>query len=767
MQRSERVAVFQLAALALSASTTELEVVNILVASMQALCANGFWVALYEPSTDTVDVRFWHDDAGRVAQREVRQRGGVGLGGEVARLGVTIATDDYVRECARRGVPVDQPAPWITDVNIPWLGVPLMGPKQVLGILCSYAYQSDVTDDCFIEVLQKLAAHASASLGSIRRRAGELVQRAELEARVVTLQESEARYRTLVELSPDAIVVHVDGLIVYANLAAGSLFGAARPEQLLGAPVLNLVHADSRAGVAQRVRELQLVGAEVPVAEERLVRVDGTPIEAEIAASAVSYQGRHAIQVVVRDIFERKRNRELLEHQASHDGLTGLPNRRLFTQRLTEALASVLRRRRRIAIMFLNLDDFKMINDSLSHQHGDRVLQELARRLMNSVSIGDTVARLGGDEFAVLLNDVRSKTQVRRTAERIRRVVSKPVVIGERIVSTHPSIGIALSDRTLDPDLLLRNADLAMYEGKAAGKNRTVIFDAMLETRLLERLDLERELSGALESRQLEVHYQPLYELATGGLVGAEALLRWHHPRWGLVAPDRFIPIAELTGLIVPIGLWVMEQACAQTRSWLNAATVSENFEISVNVSGLQLQTPGLADDLAGILERTGLEAGRLVLEVTESTAMGDVQASFQALHRLKALGVRLAIDDFGTGYSSLSHLKHFPIDILKIDRSFVSGSDADGHDRAIIRAVVTLARSLRLSVTAEGIETADQLAFLRDLGCDQGQGYLLGRPAPPAKLQRVLLDAASSHGASRLGVSVPARQRKRSRRSA
>jgi diguanylate cyclase (GGDEF)-like protein/PAS domain S-box-containing protein len=566
---------------------------------------------------------------------------------------------------------------------------------------------------------------------------------AELEARLVALQESETRYRRLVELSPDAILVHVGGLIVYANGAAVSLFGAAGPDQLLGTPVLDRVHADSREGVLRRVRELQVVGAEVPAAEERLVRIDGTPMEAEIAASAVIFQDRHAIQVVVRDIFERKRSRELLEHQALHDGLTGLPNRRLFAHRLRDGLANVQPRRGRVAIMFLDLDDFKTINDSLSHQHGDTVLQEIGRRLARAVRVGDTVARLGGDEFAVLLTDVRSTTQVRLTAERISRAVSKPVVIGERIVTTHPSIGIALSDRTVDPDLLLRNADLAMYEAKVAGKKRTVVFDARLEARVLERLDLEQEFGGALERGQLVVHYQPLYDLATGCLVGAEALLRWHHPRWGLVSPDRFIPIAEFTGSIVPIGLWVIEQACAQTRAWLDEAAVSENFEISVNVSAFQLQQPGLAANVATILDRAGIAAGRLVLEVTESTAMADVHASFQALQRLKALGVRLAIDDFGTGYSSLSRLKHFPIDILKVDRSFVNGVGTDGHDRAIVCAIVALARSLQLSVTAEGIETPAQLAFLRDLGCDEGQGYLLGRPLPPSKLHWKQLKAA------------------------
>jgi EAL domain-containing protein (putative c-di-GMP-specific phosphodiesterase class I) len=322
-------------------------------------------------------------------------------------------------------------------------------------------------------------------------------------------------------------------------------------------------------------------------------------------------------------------------------------------------------------------------------------------------------------------------------------VIGKPIRVDERTVSTRASIGIALNDRTTDPDVLLRNADVAMYEAKAIGKGQTVVFDALLESRMLERLELERELGGALERRQLCLHYQPLFDLRTGRLAGTEALLRWQHPRWGLVPPDRFIPIAESTGLIVPIGRWALEQACQQTRAWLDSGFAGERFAMSVNLSARQLQRPELASDVARALERASITPERLVLEVTESTAMADVQASLEALRRLKALGVRLAIDDFGTGYSSLSHLKHFPVDVLKIDRSFVGGLDSDRQDQAIVRSVVALARSLRLSVTAEGIETAAQHAFLRRLGCDQGQGYLLGRPAAPAELSARHLEAA------------------------
>ncbi|HLZ31456.1 MAG TPA: EAL domain-containing protein [Chloroflexota bacterium] len=743
LQRVERLTALHEAARVLGACRTESDLVALLAARMHALCGARIWVALYEPETDILDTRFRLHGGRRVPEWEARTSGNTGLGAAVARLGVTIATGDYVGECVRRGVEAAGPEGTAAQVNMPWVGVPLVGSGQVLGVLCASDREGEPFDAGMIEVLETLAAHASTALENIRLRADEVAQRADLEARSAALQESELRYRRLVDLSPDSIVVHVDGRVVYANVAARHLVGATSPEQLNGLRVLDMVHPDSRENVLRRVRELQSVDAHVPPAEERLVRFDGTPIEVEIDAAAVVYQGRPAIQVVMRDISQRKRTRQLLEHQALHDGLTGLPNRRLFGERLRQALEREDPPRRRVGIMFLDLDDFKIINDTLSHQHGDSMLQEVARRLEGCVRSGDTVARLGGDEFAVLLDDVPTLAQARRGAERVRRRLSKPIVVGERAITTRCSIGIAFNDRTVDPDLLLRNADLAMYEAKSGGKGRTVVFDAELEARLLLRLDLERELGGALERGELEVQYQPVYELATGSLVGAEALLRWHHPRWGLVAPDRFIPIAEQTGLIVPIGRWVIDQACAQAREWLDDGVADMRFEMSVNLSGCQLQHPHLTHDVQRALENAGLAAHQLVLEVTESTAMADVQVSLEVLRRLRALGVRLAIDDFGTGYSSLSHLKHFPIDILKIDRSFVSGPGADAQDEAIIRSVIALARSLQLSVIAEGIETADQYALLCSLGCEKGQGFLMGRPVPSNRFQLQALRAA------------------------
>jgi diguanylate cyclase (GGDEF)-like protein/PAS domain S-box-containing protein len=519
--------------------------------------------------------------------------------------------------------------------------------------------------------------------------------------------------------------------VVYANRAAEQMLGAHLPAQLVGSRVLDRVHPDSREAVVHRVRELQKPHASVPPAEERLLRTDGSAIDAEIAAAAVLFQGRRAIQVVARDITERKRNRQLLEHQALHDGLTGLPNRRLFFTRSRDVLAGA-RAPGSVAALFIDLDDFKTINDSLGHEHGDHVLKELAQRLATCVRPTDTVARLGGDEFSVLLNSVRSTHEAEATAHRIQQLLSRPVVSGMHSIATGVSVGIALNDRTSDPDLLLRNADLAMYEAKATGKNTTMLFDAALEQHVVDRMELERELHGALERGELRVFYQPIVKLDCRTWIGVEALLRWHHPRRGLIAPDAFIPLAERTGLIVPIGRWVLEQACAQLHAWQDEGALEPGrFEVAVNLSRRQLLDVGLVADVQRAMRSNRIVPGQLVLEITESTAMTDLEHSLSALRDLRSIGVRLAIDDFGTGYSSLSHLKQFPVDVLKLDRSFVQGIESHAHDKAIVKSIVALARSLGLDVTAEGIETPEQLRILDGLGCDKGQGYLLGRPAP------------------------------------
>jgi diguanylate cyclase (GGDEF)-like protein len=427
---------------------------------------------------------------------------------------------------------------------------------------------------------------------------------------------------------------------------------------------------------------------------------------------------------------------------AFHDPLSALPNRALFLDRLEQALARAERRRTCVAVLFLDLDDFKVVNDSLGHQAGDRLLQEVAGRLRTCLRPEDTAARLGGDEFAVLLEEVADQDEALATAARIHAAMRVPVELAGRAVIIGLSIGVELSTPTdARADELLRRADLALYRAKADGKGGYAVFDPSLETHALERLEIESDLRQALERDELQLLYQPILTLDNGRVGEVEALLRWNHPRRGQVSPTTFIPVAETTGLIVAIGQWVLEEACQQLRTWQDAYPTHPPLVMSVNLSGRQFQHPGLVADVRRTIARCGIDPRCLKLEITESVLMRDVESAVSTCVALKALGVQLAIDDFGTGYSSLGQLKRLPFDTLKIDRSFVDGLGRDDQDMAIVRSVVTLAKTLSLSVTAEGIETPLQEAHLRSLGCERGQGFLFARPQTPETISPLLTD--------------------------
>jgi diguanylate cyclase (GGDEF)-like protein len=381
--------------------------------------------------------------------------------------------------------------------------------------------------------------------------------------------------------------------------------------------------------------------------------------------------------------------------------------------------------------MFLDLDNFKAINDSLGHEVGDRLLAAVAARLHTAVRVGDTAARFGGDEFALLLEDVGGTASAHEAAARIVASLHQPVTIGTHELWPTFSIGGSVSTpRDETAERLLRHADLAMYQAKASGGARYIIFDEAMVTAATDRLNLEAELRQAVTRDELRLDYQPIVSLATGWIVEVEALLRWQHPRLGLVSPAQFIPIAEETGLIVPIGQWVLERACRQAQSWRADLPGAADLVMSVNLSARQFRHRGLVADIAAVLRETDLPPDALKLEITESVLMQRMDGAIGTMHEIERLGVRLAIDDFGTGYSSLAYLKHFPVDTLKIDGSFVHGSTRDHRDTAIIRSIIALARGLDLAVTAEGIETVEQLEELQGLGSDRGQGYFLARPA-------------------------------------
>ncbi len=440
-----------------------------------------------------------------------------------------------------------------------------------------------------------------------------------------------------------------------------------------------------------------------------------------------------------RQVRLQEQTRELA-HQAFHDSLTGLPNRVLLLDRLEHALARATRHRNRNAVLFLDLDGFKVVNDSLGHHVGDQLLVAVAERLRVYSRPGDTVARLGGDEFAFLLEDIADQSDAVRVAERITDALRASFAVSGREVHATASVGIVISGAGGDdPARLLRDADVAMYRAKAKGKARYEVFDARMGADALRRLEAEADLRQAIERREFRVYYQPRVEIVSGHIVGMEALVRWDHPRRGLLSPAEFIPLAEETGLILPIGRRVLAEACGQARAWRDRYPGDPRLLMSVNLSVRQFQHPDLVEEITQVLRETGLAAGSLKLEITESVLMEDAAANTIMLRRLEALGVRLEIDDFGTGYSSLGYLKRFPVDVLKIDRSFVAGLGRDPEDTAIVQAMISLAHTLGLAVTAEGVETTDQLACLRDMGCELGQGYLFSEPLPSAAVGALL----------------------------
>ncbi len=434
------------------------------------------------------------------------------------------------------------------------------------------------------------------------------------------------------------------------------------------------------------------------------------------------------------------RRLDQLARQAFRDSLTSLPNRALFMDRLAHALTRTERRGEQLAVLFLDLDRFKVVNDSLGHGVGDQLLIGVSQRLAACLRPEDTIARLGGDEFAILLEDVKDERGPTSAADRLTGELQQPFVVEGREVVITVSIGIAMSTaRRMTPEDILRDADLAMYHAKGKGKARYEVFDKSMNAPAQERMDLELDLRNAVARGEFVLHYQPVVELPTGRITEVEALVRWKHPQRGLLFPADFVGLSEETGLIVPLGRWVLHEACRQTRQWQLAAPAMK-LAISVNLSARQLQQPGLVEEIDAVLRETRLDPSALRLEITETVVMHDAPTTLAKLEALKALGVQLAIDDFGTGYSSLGYLKRFPVDTLKIDRSFVKGIGRDVEDSAIVRAVITVAKSLGLSVTAEGIETADQLDQLRTLGCDHGQGYFFAKPMTSDRVPALLV---------------------------
>ena len=456
------------------------------------------------------------------------------------------------------------------------------------------------------------------------------------------------------------------------------------------------------------------------------------------------------------DLHELRLQAETLAHRALHDSLTGLPNRVLFVDRLEMTLARVERRAAQVAVLFIDLDGFKLVNDRLGHEAGDELLREVARRLSQAVRPSDSVARFGGDEFTVLVEGYASEAQVLMIAERIRAALDEPFDLAVRGAATiGSSIGIAVaSGPGADPEALIREADAAMYRAKRAGGGRQELYDADMRRRASERLRTESALHEAIERREFRVFYQPKVELASGRIHGVEALVRWQHPERGLLGPGEFIPLAEETSLVVPLGAWVLSEALRQAGAWRASHPAARDLLMSINLSARQLARNDLCEAVSDALVVAGADPSLLCLEITESVAMEEADDTIASLIQLRGLGIRLAIDDFGSGYSSLSYLRSFPVDILKIDRSFVRGLGDDRRNNSIAGAIVSLAHALELTAIAEGIETVEQLEELRLLGCDMGQGFLFARPQAPEVLEELIAagsvpEPVSGNGAS------------------
>jgi diguanylate cyclase (GGDEF)-like protein/PAS domain S-box-containing protein len=559
------------------------------------------------------------------------------------------------------------------------------------------------------------------------------------------------RFGALVQHSSDVITVtNASGTILYQSPSVTSVFGY-DADTLVGTEIQRLVHPDDvKPVIAALVETARVNGSERITC--RVQHVDGTWRHVESAVTARLDDPTIAGMVLnTRDITERVELEAELAHQAFHDSLTGLANRALFRDRVEHALARLARQRKPVAVLLLDLDGFKTVNDSLGHAFGDALLVAVAERLRLHLRPSDTPCRLGGDEFAILAEDLScegaGEDAAVVVAERVLEAMRVPFVVdGKEVVAT-PSIGVALADAGSvpdDPDDLLRNADVAMYTAKGRGRNRIEVFKPSMHQAMLARMDLEADLRRALERREFEVYYQPTVALATGWISGMEALVRWNSPTRGFVPPGLFISVAEDTGLIVPLGAWVLEEACRQTVAWKQEFGSDAPRTMSVNLSARQLCDDGLVDDVRSILARTGARPEHIVLEITESAVMADAEAMIARLHELKALGVRLAIDDFGTGYSSMSYLCSFPIDILKIDRSFVTGVGQEPQKMGIVRTIVELGHILELQTVAEGIEMADELEELRNLECDLGQGYWFARPLSVAQTEEMLTEQAA-----------------------
>ena len=552
--------------------------------------------------------------------------------------------------------------------------------------------------------------------------------RKEIERR---LKESEERYKGLASVAFDGLAIHIDGIILQVNRSFEDIFELR--DQLLGSGIYQLFNEESRARF-----QAELDSGKVLELEGK--RPGGHAVHVEVSSQACLFQGDPAYVTAVRDVTRRRQAEEAVRVQAWHDALTGLPNRVLLMDRLEQALRQATREGRRLALLYLDLDRFKPVNDSLGHAAGDELLKQAAARLLALLRKGDTVARMGGDEFCVVLNDAVLEGDALAVGQKIVASLHEPFPVAGQEVHIGTSVGIAFyPDHESDPERLLKLADMAMYRAKQNGRNQATVYTETLELKQEQRLGLENEIRRAIDREEFKLYYQPQMDLASGRIIGAEALLRWQHPSRGLLSPDEFIPMAEESRLIVPLGEWVLFYACKTAAAWNRRVDQGMNLSIAVNLSAWQLHKRSLIKTVDAALAQSGLPANKLELEITETVAMRNPALTLDMLKSFAERGVRLSLDDFGKGYSSLNYLKEFPVHSIKVDQAFVAGLPHNLKDAAIVKAMIALAHNLGLRCLAEGIETQAQLDFLKREGCDLGQGYLYSRPVPEAAFEALL----------------------------
>jgi diguanylate cyclase (GGDEF)-like protein/PAS domain S-box-containing protein len=567
-----------------------------------------------------------------------------------------------------------------------------------------------------------------------------------VEQRTSEVRAAERYYRALVQHSSDVVmVVDPDLTVRYVSDSMADIFGH-EPSGLVG---LDLESATGGSGaLKQAFKRTMTEPGHVSRVEWELTDTSGRIRYVESAISnLVGDPSVGALVVNTRDATDQVALERQLRHQAFHDPLSGLANRALLADRAEQALMRSARSGAAVAVVLVDLDGFKFVNDSLGHQVGDVVLVEVARRLESLVRSEDTVARLGGDEFVILIDDVSGMEETQALAERVREVLRPRFSLPGWDYAVTASVGVAIGSASeVNVHDLLRDADTAMYVAKTSGKDSVRAFAPSMHERAHERFRLQVDLRGALERDELLLFYQPIFDMYGGRLKGFEALIRWSHPKRGLIAPEIFIPLAEESGLIVPIGRWVLEQAIGQVTAWDRRHAGARGLSISVNVSTVQLAAPSLIHDVKNALEQSGIAPTRLILEITEGSLAKDTERTIEVLEQLRALGLRIAIDDFGTGYASLSHLQRLPVDILKVDKSFVAALNEGDKSRDLLQAILGVGQALSLAVVAEGIEAQSQMTALQEMGCEMAQGFLVGKPSPAEVAESLLGGEATPH---------------------